>query len=303
VILRVLLAILLLVMPTLAQAGFIVSPPGVTCANQTQITAPVAGQDYCFESTSQTINGWNGSAWSSIVTAGGAYEVRGLSSAYNAGTPNTKHDIYADLVQLRSPSSGTVVVRANTGVITNDTGVVGPAANGRDQSAAFNSSTWIHFYFIWNGTTLATLSSTVAPPTGPTLPTGYTHWAYATAVFYDATPKLVKTRTRGSNAFFELRNVILNAGNATSETNISLATVMPPNALVVWLELESAAAVITRFRIVPGTDFVALAASAGADRALYPVPAIAQNIIYINDAGGGSANIVAMGYQVANGGE
>src|SRR5262245_42211125 len=90
-----LLAALLVLMPTLAEAGFIVSPPGVTCASQTQITAPVSGQDYCFEATTQTINGWNGSAWSSIVTNSGAYKVVGLVGANNAGTPNTKFDLSA----------------------------------------------------------------------------------------------------------------------------------------------------------------------------------------------------------------
>lgn len=54
--------------------------------------------------------------------------------------------------------------------------------NGRDQASAFPSDSWLYVYYIWNGTTTALLASLTGLPTGPTLPSGYTHFALATIV-------------------------------------------------------------------------------------------------------------------------
>jgi len=204
----------------------------------TTITAPVTGQTWCFDATARALKVWNGSAYDSapvppatVATVVGSYGVRNLVGANNAASPNTKFDYSADLVVLRNTSDGSIVVRTNTTTLTNDTGLAGITANGRDQAGAFSASSWIHFYFIWNGTTLATLSSTVAPFTGPTLPTGYSHWAYVGAVRYNATPLLVKTYVEGAYGLYDAEQLILSAGVATSFTAVDLATLVPPNAL------------------------------------------------------------------------
>lgn len=78
---------------------------------------------------------------------------------------------------------GDAVVHRNPGTIVNNISL-GAQPNGFDQGA-INNNVWIHFYWIWNPTTatLATISSHTPPPTGPTLPAGYTHWAYACSIW------------------------------------------------------------------------------------------------------------------------
>jgi hypothetical protein len=114
----------------------------------------------------------------------GAYGSRGQFSRNNAGTPDTQYDLKADVVILAKPSDQSTVTQFSPSTITNNVAQGGPVANGRDQSTAFSISSWVHFYWIWNGTALATISSASPPPTGPVLPSGYTHWAYASAVYH-----------------------------------------------------------------------------------------------------------------------
>lgn len=108
--------------------------------------------------------------------------VKRLVAANNSGAPNTSMDLAAQSVTLKGSSTVPSVTRFAVASITNNIGTAGPVANGRDQAGAFGATAEVHFYFIWNGTALATTSSLAAPPVGPTLPTGYTHWAYAMSV-------------------------------------------------------------------------------------------------------------------------
>ncbi len=165
--------------------------------------------------------------------------VKGLTGENNAISPNTKYDFAAVEVTLRNPSDGSVVVRINTGTITCDIGLAGPAVNGRDQAGAFAANSWIHFYFIWNGTTLATIASLTAPPTGPTLPTGYQWLAYATAIRYNSVPVLLGTKIRGSVVSYNSLGSILSAGTATVETAVSCSAFVPPNALSIFLSCRA----------------------------------------------------------------
>lgn len=239
----------------------------------------------------------------------------GLVGANNVTTPNTQYDLSADLVALRNPSDGSFVARTNTGTLTNNTATAGPAANGRDQAGAFGASSWIHFYFIWNGTTLATVSSLTAPPTGPTLPTGYTHWAYAGAVRYNATPVLLPTIFRGSLAALVVddggENRVLAAfGTSTTLATVACASVIPPNALMghfrcviqssptqargIYLHTPGQPDVGQQFANAPAGSNFALA------NVLYPTDS-AQNIQYKIDSGGGGI-VDVIGYVMPNGG-
>jgi hypothetical protein len=151
--------------------------------------------------------------------------------------------------------------------LTNNIAVQG--ANGRDQAAAFGASSWIHFYFIWNGTTLATLSSLTAPPTGPTLPSGYTHWAYATTIRYNATPALVSSYVRGSWVLTRALTVLVAASGPGTipETVVDVSAAVPPNAsayhLVATMYMNAdataggstATAFNLRLRLVTGVDY------------------------------------------------
>ena len=240
----------------------------------------------------------------------GSAEIRNLVGANNAGTPNTQFDYSADLVELRSSTDGSVVVRTNTGTLTNNTATAGPAANGRDQAGAFGASTWLHFYFIWNGTTLATLSSLTAPPTGPALPTGYTHWAYAGSIYYNATPLLVKTYWRGTWAYYEARQAALTGGTANAETTVSLTTLVPPNALAYKLAGvvgNTAGNSNLSIRVVLGVNYATMSCPNTTPRVGYfsdELPNIGQQFFYLFDvAPTGGADLDVRGYKMPNGGD
>jgi hypothetical protein len=155
----------------------------------------------------------------------------GQSSKPNVATPLTKYDLNADVVILYSTVSGTNVRRVAPGSITNDLGLAGVTANGRDQAGAFTADSFVYLYWIWNGSALATISSLVAPPTGPTLPTGYTHWAFATVVRWNGSSNIVPTWTKGSSVWYDLADGgvarIISGGAATSMTAAGAGNFIP----------------------------------------------------------------------------
>lgn len=261
----------------------------------------------------------SGSAWIQVaaaLAAGGVsvYQVRGLTGANNSGTPFTQYDLAADAVVLWSPSDGSTVLRTATGTITNNISTTGPAANGRDQGSAFSANSWLHFYLIWNGTTLASVSSTAAPPTGPTLPSGYTHWAYAGAVRYDSNPRLVATRMRGTWGWYDAQQAALADGRATTETAVSLTALIPTNALTWSGHFRGLNQVASNqhyeLRVVTGVTWRSLRLTTGGsndnDQGQMTVPNVAQNLYYLyggDPTGGLGLCIDVVGYQVPNGGE
>ena len=187
-----------------------------------------------------TIDSSQVATFSNAPTSGiqSTYSVRGLTGTNNSTTPNTQYDFSADAVVLIN-TNGAPIRRVNTGTITNNVSAAGAVANGRDQSGAFSAGSWIHFYFIWNGTTLATLSSATAPPTGPTLPTGYTHWAYLGAVRFNGSSQMTKTWIRGSKAFIQKTTIIgpFDFNYPSYSSAQSVASLCPPNALTYMLDM------------------------------------------------------------------
>lgn len=249
--------------------------------------------------------------------------VIGADCVNNTGTPNTKFDINCNYVTLNNPTTGESVVRRFPGVITNDVGLIGPAANGRDQAAAFSASSWIHFYYIWNGTTLATLSSANAPATGPAaLPTGYTQWAYVGAVFFTGASQLTRIRFKGRTAYKIASQNVLNAGSS-SFAAVSVASVVPPNALDIILNvlylggstdgsgiinvtldlsIDGVSVVNSSFNQHQGINTVHSAFAPGPTVML---PNVSQQFYYRVVTGNGSstlANINCFGYTMPNGG-
>lgn len=225
-------------------------PPGTVGAALTGAAGPGAGTVVAllFGDTSR-------------ATLGGS-RVSGLRGANNTGTPNSLFDLAADQIELRQPSDGSIVVRTNTGTLTTNVLTAGPAANGRDQAGVFAVPNFVHFYFIWNGTTLATLASLTAPPTGPTLPTGYTHWAYAGSVLYNASPVLVRTLMRGNRMLTVAVTQTVNAGApaANTETLVDASGAAPPIALAFILDVSmtltnvDTSGFTLRHRVVTGSD-------------------------------------------------
>jgi hypothetical protein len=166
----------------------------------------------------------------------GIYAVRGLQGQNNATTPTTSFDFTAALVSLRSVATGLVLAMPATSTITNSTSTAGPATNCRDQSAAFTTNSWVYFYYIWNGTTLATISSNSAPAVGPTLPTGYTHWSYIGAVFWNGTT-LALGSFRGSWFNYNQGQAAVTGGGSTTLVAVSVASLVPPSASAPGFEI------------------------------------------------------------------
>jgi hypothetical protein len=230
--------------------------------------------------------------------------------------------VAADVVVLRNPTNGSLATRTATGTITCDLTLVGPAANGRDRSAAFSASTWLHPYFIWNGTTLTTVASTVAPPTGPMLPTGYTYWAYIGALYFNASSQLVKTRYRGNRAHYYASSYVVTSGAATAETAVSLTSVVPPNALTTFINAggqlntnaSGSAQSFIGVRVDSGQDSYSVpvctpvASSFGLGAFDWEVRNVGQSLYYLwfTETNPGnislrSANIAVFGYTAPNG--
>lgn len=258
-------------------------------------------------------------SWAAESTT--ASRVSGLLGVNNTGTPNTELDLSASSVTLRNPTTGATAVLVNTGVITNNILTAGPTANGRDQAGAFTNGSWVHFHFIYNGVALATIASTSA--TAPALPSGYTYSAYAHSIYLGAGGALTKGVIRGSWFQNELAPAAVNNGNATGLTSVSLATIIPPNALqfeiycpnLALTALASGAYNITCSIVITGTSIAlqfgmqgtgaanAVTGTSGASKRLQN---IGQNFAYQLVVGAGVGYIVTIGvtgYSVPNGGE
>ncbi len=243
--------------------------------------------------------GWGANVNANMTTLDspmGRYAVSGLVGNNNSGAPNTQYDLAADAVCMMNPTNKMGVTRVGTGTLTNNISTAGPAANGRDQAGAFTAATWIHFYFIWNGSATATLSSATAPPTGPTLPSGYTHWAYCGAVYFNGSSQLLAVRMRGQTCFYDTHQSFLSTNSpATAETALGLSALLPPNAVNGLMHLagsENASAGggithITKIRVVSGADFYSHQQNTNASTAAIinfslMFPNISQQIFYLN---------------------
>jgi hypothetical protein len=192
---------------------------------------------------------WNasvaGGAYVVLLSTGAAPQVAsaarvsGLSGKNNAGTPGTKFDFNALSVTLRNPATGATAVVNNTGVLVNDLIVPGPAANGRDQAAAFTASQWLYYYFIWNPatSTLSTIVSLGMPTTGPALPAGYTHWAYIGAVYFGSGSVLALGNFRGCWFNYLTMQPIVTNGSALTPSGIAVTAFVPPVAVAPMMEL------------------------------------------------------------------
>jgi hypothetical protein len=106
----------------------------------------------------------------------------------------------ADLAVLHDTDGNTITLTSLDE--TNDVSVAGPVAGGRDQSGAFDTSKWIHFFFIYNPVTGDVSSLSSASPTAPTLPTGYTFFVRTGAVWFSAISQLLITYQMGDRVTY-----------------------------------------------------------------------------------------------------
>ncbi|UOF78754.1 tail fiber protein [Caudoviricetes sp.] len=198
-----------------------------------------------------------GFGWASRAQQG--WKSWGQNSRNNATTPNTQYDLAGSAVQLWEPASGHTYLETSISTATVNISTAGPAVNGRDQAGAFSSNSWLYFYWIYNpGTdTLAGTVSLSAPFTGPTMPSGYTAWAYAGAVRLDGSSNLVKTRMHGNWRYYETEQNALTNGTATAETAVSVASFVPPTASAFMLGgpvTQQSGQEVVRLRAITGLD-------------------------------------------------
>ena len=156
--------------------------------------------------------------------------LHGLTVTNNSGTPNTKIDMTASTSVLVSVG-GTPKYLASVSV-TIDLTTTG--ANGMDTGARPTSG-WVYCYGINNGSVTAGLATATSPTVGlPTLPGGYTTYAYAGAMYCDGSQNLLRTKQLGNVATYVMvaasntaTTPILASGNlgTPSSTNPVLSAV------------------------------------------------------------------------------
>lgn len=157
--------------------------------------------------------------------------VKNLQGSNNAGTPLTQYDFTWTSCIVADANGNSRNIGSSGGTLTLNISTAGPAANGRDQAGAFAASAAVHVFAIWNGATKAVIASTAGSPSaGPTLPTGYTHWAYLTTLMLDGSSQFYNTYAKGNEIFYRDQQSLVSP-SATSRTQITTATVLPSVAL------------------------------------------------------------------------
>lgn len=245
---------------------------------------------------------------SNKLSAVGAWAVRGLSGLVSG---SSTVNLAANAVCFFNPTNNGIIAFTSAVSVTNNVGTSADQANGRDQVGAFTSSIWLHVYFVLDGTTVKSRSSTGAPPTGPTLQGTEKAWAYAGAVRRNALNNLVATQLRGAAMFYNVGQNAVTGGTASAETSVALATFVPPNALMytsrVQTEQTVAAATTLRLRHTAGSDYLSVVITTAAqnDALVVTFPNTAtQDMFYswtVSPTGGLTMDV--LGYCVPNGGE
>lgn len=178
---------------------------------------------------------------------------------------------YKNLVATAIGTTATVTVTADEFVVESATGsyqtlrsvnispsLTSSGVNGLDAGSA-TANTWYALYVIWNPSTGVVAGLFSTSYTSPTLPTGYTHYAFVESVRVGATnTKVYPFIKRGSDVFYtpttgtDIPNdfiQVVSAGSAGTSTAVSLQSAVPPNATVAKMQLNHAGST-TGFSVV-----------------------------------------------------
>lgn len=160
------------------------------------------------------------------VTAVSGSSVSRLTTINNAGTPTTKVDVAFGQACLVSAVGAPAFIASGTFTIDLTTGTVTPAANGMDGNAR-PTSAWVYLYAISTGSGAAGLGSPTSPIAGPpSLPAGYSFYAYLGAMRCDGSSNLLNSKQKGNRSQYSPQA----AGNTTLMPSIVSASA----GIAVW---------------------------------------------------------------------
>lgn len=133
----------------------------------------------------------------------GLFRTYGLAADNDATYSPYQMRLSAKFIELLNPSDGTTHIEmtpsVNLGCAINF-----QAASARDGATAYTAGQNVWFYHIWGSTPgLNTINSLSDPTTGPTLPSGYTHYAPCFPAVIGASGLLQTIRVRGNKAFYQ----------------------------------------------------------------------------------------------------
>lgn len=127
---------------------------------------------------------------------------QGLKITNKSGTESTKVSITAAAATMVNASGTSVYATGVSITIDLTTGTSSAAANGMDGEAR-GTSAWLYLYLINNGATTAGLATLTSPLSGlPTLPSGYTSYAYVGAMYVDGSGNLLRTLQNKNRAHY-----------------------------------------------------------------------------------------------------
>ena len=211
-----------------------------------------------------------------------------FTAVNNVSQPTRDLDVTGCGILLWIPGTGAVKTTPNSLSKTVNTATAGPAANGRDQAGAFAINTWLYVYYMAkaDGTVDTTIS--LAPPTiGPTLATDYLYWAFATAVFYNASSQLEQIYARGRRVWYNPAKTLLNNSTSSGEESLDCSGLIPPIALESHLALHGYDGTAPRLRVVTGREFTPVLSSFGLyvlDQAV-SLPYVGSTLYFYGTAG------------------
>jgi hypothetical protein len=147
-----------------------------------------------------------------------------VAVTFNAGTPNSKVDIYQAWV---GSDDGTTVI-VPSGSITVD--ITASGANGLDTGAEA-ISTWYYIWLIYNPTTGVTAGLFSISSTAPTLPSGYTKKRLIGAVRNKSDGNFQKFYQYNYEYMLYAAVVAVNFGSSTTWASSDISAIIPPVSL------------------------------------------------------------------------
>jgi len=171
----------------------------------------------------------DGTGWVIIQSRGHQFSkqlgYRGLVCVQNSATPLSQSDLDADYVDVEDTSFNRV--RLYNVNLTGNITVTG--ANGRDTGTETASKVYAK-WVIWNPTTETAALLYSLSFTSPTMPSGYTYKSRWGFVVNDASSNFIPFYQQGAEYLFDDPiddTKVLNAGTATSWTNIDCSAFAP----------------------------------------------------------------------------